>query len=137
MAGLHQLRAELLHDRKITEDEVAVIRDYIHRDGKLDMEDVKFLVGLLSDADEVCAGFDGLFFPALKEVILADGRIGLDEQFYLLKMLYSKGHVRDSEKQFLAELRDELTEITPEFETLCDVAFGTDSKNWSVGGTAR
>jgi len=134
MAHLHQLRSELLHDRKITDSEVDVIRDYIREDGRLDLEDIKFLVELLSDADEVCPAFDELFFPALKQAILRDGRIGPDEQFYLLKMLYSDGHIRESEKQFLFELRREAKEVPAAFEGLCEVALSAAPKNWSVGG---
>ena len=134
MPSLNQLRSELLTDRKITDAEVEVIRNHIHRDGRLDLEDVKFLVGLLSEAGEVCPAFDELFFPALKEAVLEDGRIGQDEQFYLLKMLYSDGHVRPSEKQFLLELREEAQEVTPEFEALCDVALAAHPTNWDVGG---
>lgn len=134
MGQLHQLRDQLLQDRKITENEVAVIRDYIRQDGKLDLDDVKFLVGLLSDADAVTPAFDELFFPALKEVLLADGRITLDEQFYLLKMLYSDGHIRDSEKQFLQELRREAEEVTPAFEALCEEALSAHATNWGLGG---
>lgn len=134
MGRLHQFRAELLRDRKITDDEVGVIRDYIEQDGKLDLEDVKLLVDLLSEAREVSASFDELFFPALKEVLLADGRIGPDEQFYLLKMLYSNGRIRDNEKQFLIELRREVREASPEFEALCEEALHADATSWSLGG---
>ena len=83
---------------------------------------------------ESAPAFDELFFPALKEVILADGRVGLDEQFFLLKMLYSDGHVSDREKQFLAELRREAREVTPEFQALCDEALAAPSRGWSLGG---
>jgi hypothetical protein len=134
MGRLHQLRSQLLRDGRITDDEVEVIRDYIHQDGKLDLDDVKFLVELLSDAREVSDKFDDLFFPALKEVILADGQIGQDEQFYLLKMLYSDGHVRDSERKFLLELRREAKHVSPQFEALCDVALQAPATNWSLGG---
>jgi hypothetical protein len=134
MGRLHQLRSQLLRDRKITDDEVDVIRDCILEDGKLDLDDVKLLVELLSDAEEVAPAFDKLFFPALKEVILADGRVGMDEQFYLLKMLYSDGQIRDNEKQFLLELRREASEVSPEFETLCQEALQADATNWNVGG---
>lgn len=134
MGRLHQFRAELLRDRKITDDEVGVIRDYIEQDGKLDLEDVKLLVDLLSEAREVSASFDELFFPSLKEVLLADGRIGPDEQFYLLKMLYSNGRIRDNEKQFLIELRREVREASPEFEALCEEALHADATSWSLGG---
>jgi hypothetical protein len=132
MPGLYELRDEILRDRKITPSEVDVLRDYIARDGRLDMEDVKVLVHLLSDAKEVCPEFDELFFPVLKEVILEDGVIAPDEQFYLLKMLYSDGVVRESEKRFLLELRDEAREVPPEFEQLCETALAAQPTNWSV-----
>ena len=134
MASLYDLRAEILKDNKITDVEVEVLREYIHLDGKLDLDDVKCLVDLLSDAREVCPAFDALFFPALKEVILEDGRIGQDEQFYLLKTLYSDGHVRPSETQFLLELREAVEEVTPEFEALCETALAAHPTNWDVGG---
>ncbi len=44
MGSLHQFRSVLLRDRRITDDEVDVIRDYIHQDGRLDLDDVKLLV---------------------------------------------------------------------------------------------
>jgi uncharacterized tellurite resistance protein B-like protein len=134
MGRLHALQAELLRDGKITDGEVELIRQYIDENGSLDLDDVKFLVELLSNAREVPPAFDALFFPALKEVLLADGRIGMDEQFYLLKMLYSDGNVRESEKQFLRELRREAQETTPEFDSLCEAAFAAPASNWSVGG---
>ena len=134
MGRLQELQTELLQDGKITDREVEVIREYLQDHGCLDMADVKFLVELLSDAREVSPAFDELFFPALKEVLLADGRIGVDEQFYLLKMLYSDGNVRESEKQFLLELLREAKEITPEFQALCEEAFHAPATNWSVGG---
>jgi len=137
MSRLHELRSTVLQNGKITPDEVDHIRDLIQADNRLDLEDVRVLVELLSDATEVCPEFDELFFPALKEVILADGKIGCDEQFYLLKMLYSDGHLRDCERKFLEELRREVVETTPEFEALCETAKKAKSKNWDLGGIVR
>ncbi len=134
MGRLLQFRDQLLRDRRITEDEVDLIRDFLQEDGKLDLDDVKLLVELTSEAIEVTPSFDDLFFPILKDVILADGRVGLDEQFFLLKMLYSNGRVRDREKQLLLELRRDAREVTPEFEALCEEALGATATGWSVGG---
>jgi hypothetical protein len=134
MGRLHQFRDQLLQDHRITEDEVGVLRDYLDRDGRLDLEDVKLLVELLGEASDVCPAFDEIFFPALKEVLLADGRVGLDEQYYLLKMLYSDGRIRDSEKAFLGELLTEVKHSTPEFETLCAEALQADPTAWSLSG---
>ena len=137
MSRLQELRAIVLHDRKITRTEVDFIRDYVLQDGRLDLEDVKVLVELLSDATEVCPEFDDLFFPALKQVVLADGRIGTDEQFYILKMLYSDGYIRDSERDFLTQLQREVAETTPEFDSLCAIVAESPSKHWEVGGQSR
>ena len=90
-----------------------------------------------ADASEVCPSFDELFFPVLKEVLPEDGQIGLDEQFYLLKMLDWDGTVRNSEKQFLRELKSEAKTITPEFEQLFETAFNANPTNWDVGGRYR
>jgi hypothetical protein len=134
MGQLHELRSQLLRDRRITADEVEVIREYIRQDGKLDLDDVKFLVELMSEAIEVSPEFDRLLFPVLKEIILRDGKIGQDEQFYLLKMLYSDGHLRDTERQFLLELQDEAEELPPHFRAMCDEALRAPATGWDVGG---
>jgi uncharacterized tellurite resistance protein B-like protein len=137
MGDLYRLKDQLLSDGCVTDQEVSAINAYIHQNGKLDLDDVKFLVGLLSEAREVSAGFDAIFFPALKQVVLQDGRVGLDEQFYLLKMLYADGKIRDSERKFLREVRAELQETSPEFESLFETAMNVDNQGWCVGGAAR
>jgi hypothetical protein len=134
MGQLHELRSQLLRDRRITDDEVEIIRQHIREDGQLDLDDVKFLVELLSEAVEVSPEFDRLFFPVLKQVILQDGRIGQDEQFYLMKMLYSDGHLRDSERELLKELQREAEEVSPQFQAMCDEALQAHSTDWQLGG---
>jgi hypothetical protein len=118
MGTLHTFRAELLADDVITELELPIIRDYMARQG-LDLDDVKFLVQLQSEAREVCPAFEDLLFDTIKKVMLADGRVGLDEQFYLLKTLCADGRVSEREKRLIRELRAESREVTPEFEAFC------------------
>lgn len=137
MGSLFQLKDQLLVDRRISDSEVDAIREYIDANGKLDLDDVKFLVSLLSEAREVSEGFDALFFPALKQVILADGCVGLDEQFYLMKMLYADGRIRESERRFLRELKGALQQSTPEFDAMYETAMSTEAQGWCVGGVAR
>src|SRR5688572_3458118 len=106
MGTLYKFRDELLVDGVITKYELSVIREYIEENG-IDLEDVKLLVQLQSDAREVCPEFDDLLFPVLKQVLLADGKIGLDEQYYLLKALCADGKVGEREQKFVAELKAE------------------------------
>ena len=137
MANLYKLRSELLSDDKITFDEVNKIKAYIQQDGQLDYDDITFLVKLVADAKEVCPEFDVLFFPAMRRVLLADGKIGMDEQYQLLRMLYADGKVRESEKRFLQDLYNSVDEVTPEFEQLCETAMACPVSDWDVGGRAR
>lgn len=134
MSKFHEFVSASLADRKIDDPEVALIREHLYRDGRLDMEDVKLLVELYCSAADYCDAFDGLFFSVLEEVFLADGEIQPSEQFYLLKMLYSDRKIRDREKDFLMRLKERATRVTPEFEALCQEAFEAHPTAWSVGG---
>ncbi len=134
MSKFHELVSASLADGKIDDPEVALIREHLYRDGRLDMEDVKLLVELYCGAADYCDAFDDLFFSVLEEVFLADGEIQPSEQFYLLKMLYSDRKIRDREKDFLMRLKEKATHVAPEFEALCQEAFEAHPTAWSVGG---
>ncbi len=134
MGRINELLRDCLVDRRISDNEVTLLREYVEHDGRLELDDAKFLVEALSGATEVCPAFDRLFFPLLKEVVLRDGRVGMDEQFYLLKMLYSDGNVRPSELEFLSELRSEALETSPEFDALCETALAASATRWDLGG---
>ncbi len=66
-----------------------------------------------------------------------DGEISQAEQFYLLKMIYSDGQIRECEKQFLQELRSEARIVPAGFEELCETAMSAKSEGWDVGGRRR
>ncbi|MDC0935750.1 hypothetical protein OAS39_05650 [Pirellulales bacterium] len=134
MPGLSSLHDQLLTDGNITDAEVTLVRTAVERDGELDLEDVKFLIKLLIEADEVCPAFDEFFFATLKSIFLADGKIGQDEQYYLLKMLYADGILRDNEREFLEQLRREVAQVSPEFEAMCETAALSPSVDWALGG---
>jgi len=126
--------SNILADRKITDEEVALLRDYLYRDEKLDLADVKLLVECYCQAQEYTPAFENLFLEVLERVMLADGEIDQAEQYYLLKMLYSDRVIRERERAFLLRLRSRLQRIAPDFEWLCQQALQAPSTNWDVGG---
>jgi hypothetical protein len=137
MSAIMAFAERLTADGKITFDEVAAIKQQIAADGKLDHEDVKLLVGVAASCKEVCPEFDAIFFPALKEVLLADGQITPDEQYYLMKMLWGDGRVRPVERKFIQELRAAVKDPSPEFVELCDSALASPETDWDLGGRSR
>jgi hypothetical protein len=134
MSSLFRIQSQLLNDGCITEAEVATIQQHVQSDGQLDLIDVKFLVNLRSEARQVCRAFDTFFFPVLRDVLLQDGEITPDEQYYLLKMLYSDGRITDTELRLLDDLREKLIRKSPEFDALCETACAAPSTGWDVGG---
>ena len=134
MSSFHELLSTILADGRIDDADVTSIREYLYRDGKLDLDDVKVLVELYGEARQRTPPFDDLFFEVLEQVILADGEVQPSEQFYLLKMLYSDREVRPREKEFLLKLRRKASCTTPEFEALCDEALQAHPTAWDEGG---
>lgn len=134
MSTFHEFVAETLSDKRIDDQEVALIRDRLCQDGWLDLDDVKLLVEFYCSARDRSPAFEDLFFQVLEKVFLADGEIGPSEQFYLLKMLYSDREIHQREREFLLKLRRGVSRVTPEFDALCKEALQAHPTDWDVGG---
>ena len=131
---MSDLRQQIVADAKIDDAEVALIRERVHEDGRLDLDDVAFLVELYCSKTEKCPAFDDVFFSVLKKALLSDDQVFLSEHFYLMKMLYSDHHIRPRELQLLREIKREAKQTSPEFDVLCDEAENAHPTDWSVGG---
>ena len=134
MPRFHEIVSTMLADRVIGDAEVSEIRQIINEDWKLDIEDVKLLVELYTQAEHRCQAFDDLFFSVLEQVIVEDGEVQPSEQYYLLKMIYSDREILPREREFLQRLRKLITRPSAEFEALCDTALAAPATNWDVGG---
>src|SRR5262245_64691595 len=99
----------ILADGKIDEAEVKVLRKELWADNKIDMDEVKFLIELRNTAqkkakakqEEVFAGFTKLFFKAIQENVLKDGKIDASEAKWLREMLFADGKIDNEEWAFL------------------------------------
>jgi hypothetical protein len=134
VSQLHELVSRILSDGKIDDADTETIRDMLARDRRLDLTDVQLLVELYCGTSQRSALFDDLFFTVLEQVVLSDGEVQPSEQFYLLKMLYSDREVRQREREFLHRLQAKAECRTPEFDALCETAFSSPDRDWSVGG---
>src|SRR6187200_1851310 len=100
MSQLRALKAEILVDGQdlvIDEADVVRIRECLPTSASISRDDIGVLTEMRAEARVVCPAFDQLFFPAFKKYILADGKISLEEQFLLLRMLYGGGGIDDAE----------------------------------------
>jgi len=117
-----------LADGKIDDEEVKILKKELWADRKIDEEEVKFLIELRNAAqkkakarkEEVNAGFERLFFKAIEENVMADGKIDADEARWLRAMLFADGKIDANEKKFLVRIKKAAKQTSPEFDALYD-----------------
>lgn len=128
MADFRKLALEvILADGTIDDAEVRVLQKELWADKKIDAKEVEFLIELRNAAqkkarakkEEVNPKFETLFFKAIEQNVLRDGRISAKEANWMRKMLFADGKIDDNEKKFLAKIKKAATKTSPEFEQLC------------------
>jgi uncharacterized tellurite resistance protein B-like protein len=98
--------------------DLEVLRRVLYADGKIDRKEADFLVELHKRARDRSPAFEKFFYKALKDHILADGRVSAGEAAWLREVVFADGKIEDEERRFLHELKGEAREVSPEFEAL-------------------
>jgi hypothetical protein len=115
---LRQIEQDILATGKVDRHELEVLRNEMHAHGKIERPEADFLVELHKRVQHLTPAFDHFFYQAIKEHILAHGRIDAEEAVWLRRMLFSDGVIDDQERKFLHELKGEAKQVSPEFEQL-------------------
>lgn len=105
--------AAILADGRIDETEVKILRKELYADGKIEKDEVKFLIELRNVAQKKARAkkrnltpvFERLFFKAIEDNVLKDGRIDAAEARWLESMLFADGKIDSNEKKFLMSLK--------------------------------
>jgi hypothetical protein len=103
---------------KIDGPELEVLRRHLYSDGKIDRKKADFLVELHKRVQHVTPAFEHFFYQAIKDHILAHGRIHAEETAWLRQMLFADGTINDEERKFLHELNGEAKQVSHEFDVL-------------------
>lgn len=127
--------AAVLADGKVDDAEVKVLRRELWSDGVIDQEEVEFLIDLRIAAQKkakakketLTTSFENLFYKAIQENVLKDGRISAAEAGWLRTTLYSDKKIDEGEKKFLTKLKKAAKETSPEFDQLCADALGEEA----------
>jgi len=123
--------AAILADGVIDEGEVKILRKALWADGKISNSEVEFLIELRIAAqkkakakkEELTPVFEKLFFKAVEENVLKDGKIDAAEANWLRRALFADGKIDAGEKKFLERLNKAAKgQISPEFQKLYDDA---------------
>ena len=127
MADWRKLALEaILADGAVDDAEVRVLQKELWADGKIDAKEVEFLIELRNTAqkkakakkESVNPKFETLFFKAIEQNVLRDGKISNKEANWLRKMLFADGKIDDNEKKFLTRIKKAATKTSPDFDQL-------------------
>jgi hypothetical protein len=79
MQKLRQLEQNILANGRVDGDELEVLRRELYAGGKIDRPKADFLVELHKRVHHMTPAFEHFFFQAIKDHILANGRISAEE----------------------------------------------------------
>lgn len=118
MLQLRQLEQDILANSKVDSQELELLRRQLYIGGKVGRREADFLVELHKRVQHVTPAFEQLFYRVIKDHILANGRIGVEEAAWLRQMLFADGRIEDEERKFLHELKGEAKQVSQEFDAL-------------------
>jgi uncharacterized membrane protein YebE (DUF533 family) len=118
MMDLRQIEHAILATGKVDGHELEVLRQQLYTGGKVDRRGADFLVELHKRVQHLTPAFERFFYQAVKDHVLARGRVDAEEAAWLRRMLFADGKIDDQERKFLHELRGEAKEVSREFEAL-------------------
>jgi hypothetical protein len=118
MPRLQQIAKDILAIGKVDGAELEALRRELYVDRKIDRRGADFLVGLHKQVQHLTPAFEHFYYQAIKDHILAQGRIDAEETAWLRRMLFANGKIDDKERKFLHELKGEAEQVGQEFELL-------------------
>src|SRR3954453_3040083 len=86
MANLRELREieeRVVASGRVEGHEIRLLDELLYADGKIDREEAAFLVVVHKRVRSRTHGFEQFFYNAIKDHILADGRVGAEETAWL------------------------------------------------------
>src|ERR1700758_3018672 len=118
MAELRQIERDILAIGKVEGQELEVLRRRVYAGARINRSEADFLVELHKRVQHLTPAFEQFFYQAIKDHILAHGRIDAEEAAWLRRMLFADGKLADEERKFLHELKGEAKQLSREFEAL-------------------
>jgi hypothetical protein len=118
MPHLQEIKQAILTKGRVDGPELETLRLQLYAGGKIERPEADFLVELHKRVQHMTPAFEQFFYQAIKDHVLAHGRIDAEETAWLRRMLFVDGKIKDEERKFLHELKGEAKKVSREFETL-------------------
>ncbi len=133
MLHLREIEQAILGNGKVDGPEVEALRRQLYANGKIERPEADFLVELHKRVQHKTPAFEKFFYQAIKDHILAHGRIDAEETAWLRRMLFADGKIDDQERKLLHELKGEAKLVSPEFTALFDQSMKQPQEQHTCG----
>jgi len=118
MNPLRDIEQAILANGRVDGPELEALQRQLYAGPKIERREADFLVELYKRVEHRSPAFEKFFYQAIKDHILAHGRINAEETTWLRQMLTANGKIHDEERKFLHELKGEAGEACQEFQLL-------------------
>jgi hypothetical protein len=133
MLKLRQIEHDVLSAGKVDGPGLELLRRELYAHGKIERPQADFLVELYKRVQHRTPAFEHLFYQAIKDHVLAQGRIDAEEATWLRRMLFADGKLEDEERKFLHELKGEARQFGREFEALFEESMKQPQEQHTCG----
>lgn len=133
MTDLRQVEHDILAKGRVNGHELEVLRRQLYAGGTIDRQGADFLVELHKRVQHLTPAFEQFFYQAIKDHILAQGRIDAEEAAWLRRMLFADGKIDDQERKLLHELKGEARQVSPEFDRLFEESMKEPQEQHTCG----
>jgi hypothetical protein len=130
---LRQIEQNILATGKVGSADLNVLHQKLYVGGTVQRREADFLVELHKRVQHMTPAFEQFFYQAIKDHILADGRIDAAEAAWLRQMLFADGKIDNRERKFLHELKGEAKQVSPEFELLFEESMKMPQEQHTCG----
>jgi hypothetical protein len=118
MLELQHIEQHITSHGRVDGHELKVLRHAIYANGTIDSKKADYLVEIYKRVRYRTPAFKQFFYEAIKDYMVAGGRIGPKKTAWLRDALFADGKVEDEARTFLHRLKGEAAECSPEFEAL-------------------
>ncbi len=118
MQTLQQIEHRILAHGKVDNHELEALRRLLYAHGKIERPLADNLVELFKRVTHRTPAFEQFFYQAIKDHLLADGRIGSEQTAWLRRLLLADGTIDDEQRKLLHELKGEAKHVCHDFELL-------------------
>ena len=118
MLNLRQVELDVMANGRVEGHHLEVLRRELNAGGKIDRKGADLLVELHKRVEHHTPDFEHFFYHAVKDHVLASGRIDAERTAWLRDVLAGGHWIQDEDRKLLHELKGEAKEVSPEFESL-------------------